>query len=72
MRYSDIEAFRKHLTSRGLTLNTAKTYSESVIDYYKQYRTISKLSILEWKDGMAGRYKPQTIACRIKGMSSHL
>lgn len=72
MRYSDIEGFKKHLTSRGLTVNTAKTYSEAVIDYYKRYRTINRLSILEWKDGMAGRYKPQTIACRIKGMNAYL
>ena len=67
-----LSSFSKWLKTKGLSDNSIATYIEAIIDYRKQYQTISEKNVLQWKEGLAGRYKPSSMAARIKGMNAYL
>ena len=67
-----LSTFTRWLRARGLSENSIATYSEAVIDHRKQYQTLSEKNVLQWKEGLAGRYKPSSMAARIKGMNAFL
>ena len=67
-----ISSFRRHLKGKGLSDHSISTYEEAVIDYRKQYDTLAEKNVLAWKEGLASRYKPASMAARIKGMNAYL
>lgn len=67
-----ISSFNRYLKSKGLSDHSISTYEEAVIDYQKQYSTLSEKNVLAWKEGLASRYKPASMAARIKGMNAYL
>ena len=67
-----ISSFKLYLKGKGLSEHSAETYAEAVIDYQKYYSSLAEKNILAWKEGLASRYKPASIATRIKGMNAYL
>lgn len=67
-----LSAFNKHLERKGLSKASIKTYVQAVIDYQKTYSTLSEKNVLLWRAGLDDRYKPASIATRIKGMNAYL
>ena len=67
-----IRSFEKHLLARGLSVNAAKTYSESVKDYMRNYSTLSEKNVLAWRNEIEKRLKPSSVQVRVKGMNAYL
>ena len=67
-----LTSFRRWLRSKGLSDNSASTYSQAVIDYQKRYSTLTEKNVLLWRESLDGRYKPASMAARIKGMNAYL
>lgn len=67
-----LSAFRKHLWKNGLSEASIKTYAQAVIDYQKQFPSLSEKNVLIWRAGLDSRYKPASIAARVKGMNAYL
>ena len=67
-----LSSFRRYLRSKGLSDHSISTYEEAVIDFKKQYDTLAEKNVLAWKEGLASRYKPASMAARVKGMNAYL
>ena len=67
-----ISSFKRWLKARGLSDHSIETYAQAVIDFQKLFGTLSEKNVLQWKEGLAGRYKPSSMAARIKGMNAFL
>lgn len=67
-----ISSFQKNLRQKGLAEASIKTYVQAVIDYQKTFTTLSEKNVLLWRAGLDSRYKPASIAARVKGMNAYL
>ena len=67
-----ISSFKRWLKARGLSEHSIETYAQAVIDFQKLFSTLSERNVLQWKESLAVRYKPSSMAARIKGMNAYL
>lgn len=67
-----LSSFRRYLNGKGLSDHSISTYEEAVIDFKKHYASLAEKNVLAWKEGLASRYKPASMAARIKGMNAYL
>lgn len=67
-----ISSFKRWLKGKGLSDNSISTYTQAIIDFQKQYSTLSEKSVLSWREGLSTRYKPASMVARIKGMNSYM
>ncbi len=68
----NLKSFKTYLKKKGLSPNTISTYVQAVIDYQKTYSTLTEKNVLAWKESLNSRYKPASMAARIKGMNAYL
>lgn len=68
----DIKSFKKYLQKLGLANASIETYSAAVSDYYKNFNSLTESNVLRWRDSLASRYKPKSMAIRVHGMNHYL
>lgn len=67
-----MKEFEKFLTHQNLTKNTIEAYKIAVVNFTKDFETITKQNLLAFKAALVDKYKGKTVNLRIQGINKYL
>lgn len=67
-----MDKYKHFLDQQDLADNTKKAYFSSVQNYFKQFTTLNKKNLLNYKKFLIANYKPQTVNLRLNAMNYYL
>ena len=65
-------AFEDYLKNHNLSSNTIKAYSFALQQYQKEFHTITRSHLRQYKLWLIEHYKPETVNLRIRGLNCYL
>lgn len=68
----NMDKFEQYLRGTNLSENTIASYSFAVKQYYRQYDTVTKRKLREYKVWLIENYKPKTVNLRLRALNCYL
>ena len=68
----NMDKFEQYLRGTNLSENTIASYSFVVKQYYRQYDTVTKRKLREYKVWLIENYKPKTVNLRLRALNCYL
>ena len=68
----NMDKFEQYLRGTNLSENTIASYSFAVKQYYRQYDTVTKRKLREYKVWLIENYKPKTVNLRLRAINCYL
>ena len=68
----NMDKFEQYLRGTNLPENTIASYSFAVKQYYRQYDTVTKRKLREYKVWLIENYKPKTVNLRLRALNCYL
>ena len=67
-----LEEFEEYLKNHNLSANTITSYSFALKQYLKNYNTVTRKNLKQYKLWLIETYKPETVNLRIRAINCYL